>query len=417
MRINTDCSAFYPALEPYYNTGEYPFIRVGDVKDIVNYDDCIKIPEEILPDYPTLKKVDIGDIVLTKGGSIGIAGYITQPACVSRDLIFINSSVLSESNRILLYLYLSTKFAYKQFIRSSSQCAQPHLTTTLIKNFDIYSFTDEFADVVLNKYTAFREKLVLSKHKYQQAEEILLEELGLKDWEPTNQASTTKSFTDFLGNGRLDAEYYQPKYDEIEAKIKAYKNGYTQIKQWFEILGGGSPSEYTNEGIGVIKTKNVRIPVVDYDSINDCTTDKCLKVKQHDLLFASMGVGSLGRVSYIENETFNYTVDGTIKILRSKTPNNNIEIPTLLFLTSKYGQELIYKYVIGSTGIISISKDNIDNLIIPIIDSAVAKTITDMVLESTRLKNESKRLLDLAKTAVETAIEQGEEKAIELLKQ
>lgn len=85
MQINTDCSAFYPALEPYYNTGEYPFIRVGDVKDIVNYDDCIKIPEEILLNYPTLKKVDIGDIVLTKGGSIGIAGYITQPACVSRD--------------------------------------------------------------------------------------------------------------------------------------------------------------------------------------------------------------------------------------------------------------------------------------------------------------------------------------------
>ena len=34
-------------------------------------------------------------------------------------------------------------------------------------------------------------------------------------------------------SGRLDAEYYQSKYDEIENAIKAYKGGYDLVKNQF----------------------------------------------------------------------------------------------------------------------------------------------------------------------------------------
>jgi len=69
---------------------------------------------------------------LTKGGTIGLAGLITQDCCVTRDLIFINSSVLAENDYIALFLFLSTDFAYQQLIRSGSQSVQPHLTITLV---------------------------------------------------------------------------------------------------------------------------------------------------------------------------------------------------------------------------------------------------------------------------------------------
>lgn len=127
-----------------------------------------------------------------------------------------------------------------------------------------------------------------------------------------------------------------------------------------------------------------------------------------------MGVGSLGRLSYIDKCVDNYTIDGTIKVFRPKN-GNNMEIPTLLFLTSLYGKELIYRYVIGSTGIISISKENIENLIIPNFDHNVAADLSEKILESQRLKVESRRLLDLAKIAVERAIEKDEMEAMKLL--
>ena len=104
LNLLVDASAFYPALEPFYNTGNYPFIRVGDIKTHVDFENCVKVPFEILHGYPTLKHVKKGDIVLTKGGTIGLAGLITQDCCVTRDLIFINSSVLNEQNYITLFL-------------------------------------------------------------------------------------------------------------------------------------------------------------------------------------------------------------------------------------------------------------------------------------------------------------------------
>ena len=167
-------------------------------------------------------------------------------------------------------------------------------------------------------------------------------------------------------------------------------------------------------GTKVIKTKNIRTPTIDADNITDHTNLATTLIQKNDLLFASMGVGSLGRISYIDKEIDNYTTDGTIRIFRAKKEfqNQNIEIPVMLFLTSKFGQELIYKYVIGSTGIISISKENVENLVIPKISVIDAQRLTDLVLKSQSLKAESERLLKVAKQAVEMAIEEDEEKAI-----
>ncbi len=56
---------------------------------------------------------------------------------------------------------------------------------------------------------------------YQQAEDLLLSELNLKDWQPTEETIAVKSFSEsFLSSGRLDAEYYQPKYDQLIERLE-----------------------------------------------------------------------------------------------------------------------------------------------------------------------------------------------------
>lgn len=131
--LQVDASAFYPSLEPYYNTGTIPFVRVADVKDQIEYNACVNIPE-MGEEFRTLHMCYPGDVVLTKGGRVGTAGLITQPSYVTRDLIFINASALSRKDYIVLYLFFSSSFAYKQMVRSSSMTAQPHLTITLIRD-------------------------------------------------------------------------------------------------------------------------------------------------------------------------------------------------------------------------------------------------------------------------------------------
>ena len=60
-------------------------------------------------------------------------------------------------------------------------------------------------------------------------------------------------------------------------------------------------------------------------------------------------------------------------------------------------------------------QSEIENVSIPILPMSSQHKIAAKVRESFALRAESKRLLDLAKHAVEVAIEHGEEKAMEVL--
>ena len=72
-----------------------------------------------------------------------------------------------------------------------------------------------------------------SKQIYAQAQNLLLSELGLTDWQPKHQLTFVKNYSDTQQAERIDAEFYQPKYEEIEETIKTYANGYTFIKDEF----------------------------------------------------------------------------------------------------------------------------------------------------------------------------------------
>ena len=61
-------------------------------------------------------------------------------------------------------------------------------------------------------------------------------------------------------------------------------------------------------------------------------------------------------------------------------------------------------------------QSEIENVSIPILPMSSQQKITAKVRESFALRAESKRLLDLAKHAVEVAIEQGEDSAVEEIK-
>ena len=62
-------------------------------------------------------------------------------------------------------------------------------------------------------------------------------------------------------------------------------------------------------------------------------------------------------------------------------------------------------------------QSEVENVSIPILPMSSQQKITAKVRESFALRAESKRLLDLAKHAVETAIEQGEGESIEFIEE
>jgi restriction endonuclease S subunit len=360
----------------------------------------------------------VNDIILSTRGTVGFCAIIKKdvlPAQIDQDIarIFIQKDDIIPE---FLLAYMNSNYGQDWIKRNQTGMVQQGLSLQRVRELPIPFLSIYFQLKVQETINSGYDALSQSQLFYKQAETLLLDELGLYSWQPTKANTEVKSFKNsFLQSSRLDAEYYQPKYDEIEEKVNQY--GCFKLKEVFNILSNPSPSIYIDNGTKVIKTKNIRVPSVNIAQIEDHTNEEVLLVEQNDLLFASMGVGSLGRVSFIDEPINNYTVDGTIKVFRVKEEFKDSlkEISTLLFLTSSIGQALIYKYVIGSTGIISISKNDVENLKIPNVNKNVSKQLADLVIQSQNLKKRSQHLLQVAKEAVEIAIEQSEETAMKFI--
>lgn len=421
--LQVDASAFYPSLEPYYNTGTIPFVRVADVKDQIEYNACVNIPE-MGEEFRTLHMCYPGDVVLTKGGRVGTAGLITQPSYVTRDLIFINASALSRKDYIVLYLFFSSSFAYKQMVRSSSMTAQPHLTITLIRDLLVCNYSNSFKDKVEKYFTTLEKLNHQAQILYSEAKQILIKELKVCTEGITSDSYTTKYLsTSFKVSGRLDAEYYQPKYDGYLSALEQFET--TKIPNEFDVLknSGTNYAEGVSD-VGVIKTKQLTNSGVNTDGIESyfthetCIENKSTLVVNNDVVFASMGVGSLGKVSLFSYDGDKpFVTDSTLRIYRAKKHTHVLPEVLCIFLQSAIGQELIYRYVVGSTGIINIYDDDIAKIPIPILDGEIQKDIAEKVQNSFALRRQSKQLLEYAKQAVEMAIEQGEDAALVWLKE
>ncbi|NLA25534.1 MAG: restriction endonuclease subunit S [Bacteroidales bacterium] len=260
----------------------------------------------------------------------------------------------------------------------------------------------------------------MSLSKYSQAESLLLETLGLENFEPSEEAVNIKNFSESFGtSGRLDAEYYQVKYEDITSSIK--KSNYDILNNLVTITKSIEPGSvnYDDEGLPFIR-------VADYDKFGFSTPDKYLKdsfvkdnkdrlnklkPKKETILFTKDG--SVGN-AYMLRKDENFVTSGAILHLIIKDKTRLLPEYLTLVLNSQLVQMQAERDAGGSI-ILHWRVSEIENVVIPIIDFSIQQQIASLIEEGFSLKSESERLLEVAKTAVEMAIEEGEEKAMEFI--
>jgi restriction endonuclease S subunit len=419
--IKLDCSAFYPSITGYYNfeMKGVPFLRVNEIKKgIIKIDsNTAFLPESVLTENSsTIKLAYPDDIIVAKGGNtlaklaILTDDYPVYALC--RDVILLKTSELDKNDKYFLWAFLHSEFGQALLWRTASQTGQPHLTLKAIEKIAIPKYSTTFENKFVSIYKKSVELKKESDNLLRKAESILMDELGLKNWSPTSENIQIVSFKNSLmGSGRLDAEYYQHKYEEIEEKIYDYKNGCDTLDNLFSIINGKTPDKYFEVGndVQILKTRNIRSELNDFENLYYTSNDYVDNYLMHkDVLFASMGVGSLGRTGiFYEFETDRKTwVDSTIKVLRRKK-NFSAEV-LQIFLNLRVIQEYIYRYIVGSTGIISIKNEDLMNIKIPLVDLTVQEIISKKILKAHEARIESQKLLEVAKKGVEEAINRNE---------
>jgi len=206
-----------PKSEDYTFEG-LPLIRGKDIRGIsLDLEMLIKVPESYYSAKYQLEKGDI--LILVKGATIGNSDGVSLIQQDFGKAIF-NGSVfrlrLKSINTYFVYAFMTTKFFTFQKLAGVANNGIEYNSLGTIKDYLIPNPSESFQLYIESIIKAAHQKLEQSKALYADAERLLLEELGLKDWQPSDENVAVKSFKEsFSSTGRLDAEYYHPEKQKV----------------------------------------------------------------------------------------------------------------------------------------------------------------------------------------------------------
>ncbi len=392
----------------------YPIYRMNEIHNSV-CDLEVKKYADITQQELAIFRLQDGDVLFNRTNSyewVGRTG-VYYKANEHEEKVFASYLVrlIPNPEQVLpeyLTAFLNTTNGIRQIkARARQSINQTNVNPEEVKEMEIPLLSKKLQIAIQSNYHSAYADLIASQNVYNSAEELLNIYLGISSF--TNNGFSVKTLSNsFLQSGRLDAEYYQYKYDYIQDIIKRYPN--KTLKELATISTGEFIGEkyYGNVGIDYIRGTDITNLVVDNSNAVKVNINlSCLKTISYDDLAFAM-IGSVGNVSIYKSSTVGLVSNnlGTISPF-NKTLSNYI----LLFLSSNIGQMLFEKYQ-TRTAQPKIRKEDVENFLIPLIDDEKIKSISDKLEESFRLRKESKQLLDNAIKAVEMAIETDEETAM-----
>jgi len=400
--------------ENYLEDGKYRYVRGQDVKPFILKDEENRFIS--IEDYQRLKKYALRekDVLVSVVGTLGNACIVQGqdlPAIFSCKSTVIRTSQI---NPVYVLTFLNCKYGRELLIRKERGVIQKGLNLDDLKTIVIPLFLEIFQTKIESIFYDAQDKLTKSKSQYQQAEALLLDTLGLKDFSPSEEAVNVKSFKEsFVATGRLDAEYYQKKYEDYETLLKSYKTGFKPFVEVCKVKDKNYTPKETEE-YKYIELANIGKS----GEIKDCTVSLGTelpsrarrKVSTNDIIISTIE-GSLESCALVAKEYDGALCSTGFLVVKSDLINSE----TLLVLfKSKPLQNLLKKGCSG-TILTAISKTALEQIPIPFIDKSIQEEIKLKITESFRLKKQSEQLLELAKRAVEVAVEDGEERGMEIL--
>lgn len=362
--------------------------------------------------------------------------YLEKENAIASSHIFIIRNTFF--NQYFLSIFFNCKYGKLHINRGKYGSLQPEVATSYLKNIYIPMFSKEFQLEIEAMVKDSHKALENSKKLYKEAEDILYNALGLDSENPLesilsfgeekaihslkldgnndkdyivaspNYLSKYKGLNisirtykeSYIKTGRLDAEYYQIKYDLIENVIKSYYGGYdtldiTEIKD--ANFNPNSKEKYRYIELANIVNGNITEPLEDFGE--NLPTRARRKVNTGDLIISSVE-GSLSSCALITEEFDNCIVSTGFYVFKSNFLNSKI---LLVIFRSELFQEYLNKFPSG-TILNAISKDELKNIIIPKIDLKTQRKIEAKIQQSFELRDKSKELLENAKTKIEDAI-------------
>jgi len=318
-----------------------------------------------------------------------------------------------------LFLYFKTSFVPKLLDRCTTATEYPAINWNDVLNTPIYVGSEEFqvkVSFLINEYFALLEE---SHTLYSQAENLLLEELGLKDFKPKYEKTYTANLSDALSAHRIDAEYFQPAYEEVIEKLKGKNIELKSLRKFIlRIQKGIEPGgeKYQNVGKPFIRVSNLSIygfigrdqKYLSEEIYQDLKEN--YEPKQGDVLLTKDATPG---IAYVVKEEVEGIISSGIVKLQVNDREINKEYLALC-INSFIGKMQAERDCVGSI-IFHWKPEQIKQIKIPLLPLSTQQKIVSLIQKSHEARKKAKELLNVAKKTVEIAIKKNEEEALDYI--
>lgn len=397
----------------YTEISEYRYIRGKDVKPFFLQESSPRyISKE---DYFRLRKYALqkDDVLISVVGTIGNACIVQSKELPA---IFSCKSTVVRVDKIdpyYLISYLNSKYGRQLLLRQERGAIQKGLNLDDLKLLDTPCFSEDLQRHVHMIVDSARIAIENSGLLYKEAQSLLLKELNFNLEIISREGITQKKLSDsFETSGRLDAEYYQPKYDDLFSVLKKLPTeplgSLVNLKKSIE---PGS-AYYGNVGLPFIRVSDVSVMGISTPSIrvpyNIIPSINRYFPKKDTILLSKDGSISIA-----------YKVEVDIEVLTSSALLHLCVIkperilPDYLTLVLNSDIVRLQAERDSSGAIIQHWKPgDIKKVLIPVLSYDIQQKISEMVQESFVLRRKAEKLIKIAVKAVEIAIESDEEAAL-----
>ena len=405
------------------DTPDYAYmVRTTDLES-ENYTENVKYVNKETYEFLEKSKVFGGEVIINKIGSPGRTFLMPKlgiPVSLGMNLFMLRTKIDSHIDNVLLYVFLNTKLGKTLIERKVNGTVPLTIDKNAIRSIYTPCFFENFKNAINDIVDSHQKLLAKSREEYDGALKKLNEIFNINTNCETGIINSQKLLSEsFDVYGRLDAEYYHPKYDVLFDRLKEFdcdplggSSGICNIKKSIE---PGSEA-YQEEGIPFIRVSDIDKYGIAQPEIHlsaDIVENIDELYPQKDTILLSKD-GSVG-VSYKVREDMKAITSGALLHLTVKDKTKVLPDYLTLILNSPVVQLQAERDTNGAI-IQHWKPSEIEKVLIPILDMDIQEDIAQKVQESFVLRKKSKELLEYAKQAVEMAIEQGEDKALEWLK-
>lgn len=306
-----------------------------------------------------------------------------------------------------LTAFLNSKFGMADIKRRARQSInQTNVNPEEVKEIKIPILDMDLQQRVAEHLQGANKKRITAQNLYNSAGQELLECLGLQNFEAKSEAYNIKSLKEsFLATGRIDAEYYLPKYEDYRKLVESYAKGFAPLSEVCEIKDTNYiPEDKIN--YRYIELANIGISGditgCDVQQGKDLPTRARRVVSKGDVIVSSIE-GSLGSCALVTEEYNGALCSTGFYVLRSSRLNSE----TLLTLFKSIPMQQLLKKGCSGTILTGISRTELEQIPIPLIRPEVQAQIAEYVQRSVVLRLEAKALLEQAKLSVEQVVETG----------